>query len=166
MEKIFIIDAVNFLFRSYYAIGPMTNDQGQSTSALYGFIRSIQKMQNDFSFSHMAVVFDGPDNKKSRREVYADYKMHRKGAPEDLYPQFNLAYEYCQKAGLFALSISGVEGPMRNGNARGSSGQIIMGFKEFDTRGYNSIMDIQPAIGWNNEMLFKFFYDFIQLLCC
>jgi DNA polymerase-1 len=109
MEKIFIIDAVNFLFRSYYAIGPMTNDQGQSTSALYGFIRSIQKMQNDFSFSHMAVVFDGPDNKKSRLEVYADYKMHRKGAPEDLYPQFNLAFEYCKKAGLFAISVPGVE---------------------------------------------------------
>ena len=31
-----------------------------------------------------------PDNKKSRQSVYAEYKMHRKGAPEDLFPQFDL----------------------------------------------------------------------------
>ena len=41
MKKIYIVDAVNFVFRSYYAIGPMTNARGESTNALYGFIRSI-----------------------------------------------------------------------------------------------------------------------------
>ncbi len=109
MEKIYILDAVNFLFRSYYAIGPMTNGKGQSTSALYGFIRSAQKLIRDFSPEHFVAVFDGPDNKKSRREVYADYKMHRKGAPEDLYPQFEWAFEFCKLAGIPALSVDGVE---------------------------------------------------------
>src|SRR3990167_3006702 len=109
MEKIYIIDAVNFLFRSYYAIGPMTNAQGQSTSALYGFIRSIQKIIRDFSPTHLVCVFDGPDNKRSRQAVYSDYKMRRKGAPEDLFPQFDLAHQFCHFAGIPILCVEGVE---------------------------------------------------------
>ncbi len=109
MDKIYIFDAVNYLFRSYYAIGPMLNNKGQSTSALFGFIRSIQKLIRDFSPSHFIAVFDGPDNKKARQAVYAEYKMHRKGAPEDLFPQFEWAYEYCHLAGIPTLCVEGVE---------------------------------------------------------
>ncbi|HSX26312.1 MAG TPA: DNA polymerase I [Chlamydiales bacterium] len=110
MQKIYIVDAVNFLFRSYYAITTqMTNDQGQSTNALFGFIRSIMKLIKDFSPDHLICVFDGPDNKKTRQAVYAEYKMHRKGAPEDLFPQFDWAYEYCEFAGIPTLCIEGVE---------------------------------------------------------
>lgn len=109
MDSLYIFDAVNYLFRSYYAIGPMLNDKGQSTSALFGFIRSLQKLMRDFSPSHFICVFDGPDNKKSRQAVYAEYKMHRKGAPEDLFPQFEWAYQYCSLAGIPALSVDGVE---------------------------------------------------------
>jgi len=109
MDKIYIFDAVNYLFRSYYAIGPMLNDKGQSTSALFGFIRTVQKVIRDFSADHLVCVFDGPDNKKSRQSVYAEYKMHRKGAPEDLFPQFELAYEYCKLAGIATLCYEGVE---------------------------------------------------------
>ncbi len=109
MEKIFIIDAVNYLFRSYYAIGPMSSDKGVSTSALFGFIRTVQKLIRDFSAENVVAVFDGPDNKKARLKVFAEYKMQRKKAPEDLYAQFELAYQFCQLAGIPALSIPEVE---------------------------------------------------------
>lgn len=109
MNKIYIIDAVNYLFRSYYAIGPMTNGKGQSTSALYGFIRSIQKLIERVHPTHLVCVFDGPDNKKSRQELYADYKSHRKDAPEDLFPQIDWAYEYCAMAGIPTMRAEGVE---------------------------------------------------------
>ncbi|MFA5249994.1 MAG: DNA polymerase I [Parachlamydiales bacterium] len=109
MEKIFIIDAVNYLFRSYYAIGPMTNDAGLSTSALFGFIRSVQKLLKEFNPKYAVAVFDGPNNKKARKAVYAEYKMQRKKAPDDLYPQFDLAFEFCSLFGLSALSIPEVE---------------------------------------------------------
>ncbi|MFA6118319.1 MAG: DNA polymerase I [Parachlamydiales bacterium] len=109
MEKIFIIDAVNYLFRSYFAIGPMTNKSGVSTSALYGFIRSVKKLINDFSPNYIVAVFDGPENKESRQKVYSQYKMHRKKAPDDLYPQFELAFNWCKMSGIYALSINGVE---------------------------------------------------------
>ncbi|MBM3184102.1 MAG: DNA polymerase I, partial [Chlamydiae bacterium] len=109
MDKIYIVDAVNYLFRSYYAIGPMMNDKGESTSAVFGFIRSLQKLIKDCSPSHLVCVFDGPDNKKSRKAVYAEYKMNRKGAPEDLFPQFEWANEWCQMVGIPTLCVDGVE---------------------------------------------------------
>ena len=109
MDTIYVIDAVNFLFRSYYAIGSMTNDLGQSTNALFGFIRSVQKIIRDFAPGHLVCVFDGPENKKSRQAIYADYKAHREGAPEDLFPQFDWAAKYCELAGIPALCIDGVE---------------------------------------------------------
>ncbi len=87
----------------------MTNEKGESTSAVYGFIRSLFKLIKDFSPDHLIAVFDGPDNKKSRQTVYAEYKMHRKGAPEDLFPQFEWAYTFCDLAGIPTLSVEGVE---------------------------------------------------------
>ena len=109
MNKIFIVDAVNFLFRSYYAISPMTNAKGQSTNALFGFIRSIYKLIADFSPDYFIAVFDGPDNKKSRTAIYSQYKSHREGMPEDLVPQLEKALEFCEIAGIPYLSLPGVE---------------------------------------------------------
>ncbi|MFS8564412.1 MAG: hypothetical protein LVR00_08985 [Rhabdochlamydiaceae bacterium] len=109
MKTLYLVDAVNFLFRSYYAIRNMTNPQGVSTNALFGFIRSIYKIIEDFSPDYVVAVFDGPDNKKARTELYADYKKHRKAMPEDLVPQLMRSIEWCELAGIPALSIPGVE---------------------------------------------------------
>lgn len=109
MNKLFVIDAINFLFRSYYAIGPMKSSDGKSTGALYGFIRSVQKLIRNFDPSHIVCVFDGPNNKKSRQLIYPEYKGHRKEAPEDLIPQFEWAHQFCERAGLPMLCIEGVE---------------------------------------------------------
>ena len=109
MKEIYVIDAVNYLFRSYYAIRQMTNKEGASTNGLFGFIRSILKLQKDFSPTHLVCVFDGPNNKASRVKLYPDYKGHREGMPEDLIPQIALAKRFCQAANLPFLEIDGVE---------------------------------------------------------
>lgn len=109
MKKLFIIDSVNFLFRAYYAIRSMTNSSGVSTNALFGFIRSVYKLMEDFSPDFIISVFDGPNNKKSRTDLYADYKSHRKEMPEDLFPQLEKAIDWCSLAGIPYLSIPGVE---------------------------------------------------------
>ncbi len=109
MKKLYVIDAVGYLFRSYYAIKRMTNPEGKSTNALYGFIRSIQKIIKDFSPSHMVAVFDGPGNKDSRTALYPEYKSHRTGMPEDLAYQLPWAHTFCQLSGIPMLSVPGVE---------------------------------------------------------
>ncbi|MGE5196213.1 MAG: PIN domain-containing protein, partial [Anaerolineae bacterium] len=109
MKELYVVDALNFLFRSYYAIGAMTNPKGESTNALFGFIRSLFKLMKDFSPNHLVVVFDGPDNKKYRTDMYIAYKIHRTGMPEDLFPQLEKAIEFCEIAGIPYLSVPGVE---------------------------------------------------------
>lgn len=109
MDKLYLIDAINLLFRAYYAIGPMTNPQGESTHALYGFIRSFFKLMNDLSPNHLVAVFDGPNNKKSRTELYSEYKSNRTGMPEDLSLQLERAHEFCKLAGIPLLEMEGVE---------------------------------------------------------
>jgi DNA polymerase I len=109
MNKIYVIDASNYLFRAYFAIRGMSNKEGLATNALFGFIRSIQKILTDFSPSYMAIVFDGPDNKSSRTKIYKDYKGHREKMPDDLYLQIALAKKYCTLKGLAIVEKSGVE---------------------------------------------------------
>ncbi|MDN3507435.1 MAG: 5'-3' exonuclease H3TH domain-containing protein, partial [Simkaniaceae bacterium] len=109
MKKLYILDAVAYLFRSFYAIRGMSTPSGEATNALYGFIRSVQKIITEFSPDAIVAVFDGPNNKASRTAIYEDYKSHREKMPEDLYSQLQRALEYCEIADIPHLSISGVE---------------------------------------------------------
>jgi DNA polymerase-1 len=87
----------------------MTNSKGQSTNALYGFIRSLLKLRNDFEVHNLIAVFDGPHNAKSREAIYADYKAHRSQMPPDLHYQIEWARHWCDLAGIPSLSIPEVE---------------------------------------------------------
>ncbi len=109
MKNIYILDAVSFLFRSYFAIRGMTNKKGESTNALYGFIRSVQKIIKEFAPEGFVAVFDGPNNKQSRVDIYKEYKSHREGMPEDLVPQLSWAHQFCEMAGIPYLSEEGIE---------------------------------------------------------
>ncbi|MDF2549202.1 MAG: polymerase [Chlamydiales bacterium] len=109
MTTFLIIDALNAIFRSYYALPKMDNGKGQSTQALYGFIRGLLRLIEDLKPSHIVVVFDGPNNGASREALYADYKSHRQPPPEDLPSQIKLASRFCDLMGIAKLSLSGVE---------------------------------------------------------
>jgi len=108
-KSLYLVDAANILFRAYYAIGPMTNQAGESTGALFGFIRTLQKFVETQKPDYLAIVFDGPDNKKERRALYEHYKIHRTRMPEDLFPQLEWAVQYCQYKGLPVYMVEGVE---------------------------------------------------------
>ncbi|NGX31659.1 MAG: DNA polymerase I [Chlamydiae bacterium] len=109
MEKLFLIDALAYVFRAHHALPSMTNDKGMATNALYGFILQIQKILKDFKPEHIAIVFDGPKNKQGRLEIYEEYKAHREKADDDLIKQMALAQEYCELLGLKTLCVEGVE---------------------------------------------------------
>lgn len=109
MDKLFIIDASGYIYRSYFAIRQMTNSKGESTNALFGFIRSILKLMKDFQPTHMVAVFDGPHNARKRTEIYADYKAHRQEMPKDLLHQILWAQQFCQLMGIPELMVPEVE---------------------------------------------------------
>ena len=109
MKKIYVIDASNYLYRSYHAIRYLTNDLGESTNALFGFIRSILRVIKDFNPEYMVSVFDAPKGSDKRKKVYAEYKAQRAKMPDDLRYQIDWAKEFCDLIGLPKLNIKGVE---------------------------------------------------------
>jgi DNA polymerase-1 len=109
MHTLYVLDASGFLYRSYFAIRNMTNKQGESTNALYGFIRSVLKVFKDFNPEHIVSVFDGPNNAKKRIALYPQYKAHRSAMPPDLRYQIEWAQEFCSLIGIPFLSIPEVE---------------------------------------------------------
>ncbi len=109
MPDLFLVDASGYLYRSYFAIRPMTNSRGESTHALFGFVRSLLKLCKDFSPQYLVAVFDGPDNARSRKEIFPDYKAHRKEMPGDLREQMEQAKIWCRCMGIPLIAMEGVE---------------------------------------------------------
>lgn len=109
MKKIFILDASGYLYSAYFAIRNMTNSKGESTNALYGFVRSVLKLIKDFQPTHLLAVFDGPKNGKKRLEIYPEYKAHRSATPQDLPYQITWAQDFCLMMGIPYLNIPEVE---------------------------------------------------------
>lgn len=109
MEGLIVLDVMGYIFRAYHAIGAMTNERGESTQALFGFIRSVQRLYKEFDCKHIVAVFDGPGNAMSRKKLYPEYKANRAETPQDLYKQFSWAETFCKAKGISMLSLEGVE---------------------------------------------------------
>jgi len=53
-----LIDAAGILYRSYFALPPLTSPSGVPSGALYGFIRSVLKVIHKIKPDLVAAVFD------------------------------------------------------------------------------------------------------------
>ena len=62
MKKLFLIDAYAMIYRAFYSLinNPMVTSTGESTSAVYGFVNTLQDILKKENPSHIAVVFDPP----------------------------------------------------------------------------------------------------------
>ncbi|HOQ88862.1 MAG TPA: DNA polymerase I [Candidatus Hydrogenedentes bacterium] len=109
MRKTFyIVDAMAFAFRAFYAIKRLSDPQGRPTNAIYGLTRILLKLLREQQPDYIAVVFDAP-GPTFREELYADYKANRDATPEDLLEQFPRMHEVVCALGLPLFSVEGVE---------------------------------------------------------
>ena len=104
-----IVDASGLLYRSFFALPPLTSPTGRPTGALYGFIRSFLKVHQAVSPRYVAVVFDGPNNKQSRLHLYPEYKATRKPIAPELAEQIGEAQTFCRLLGMPMFAEGGVE---------------------------------------------------------
>ena len=104
-----LIDASGLLYRSFFALPPLTSPSGEPTGALFGFIRSILRVRQKLVPTFMAAVFDGPENKRSRLALYPSYKATRKPTPPELIHQIGEAKKFCDLWGIPQLGVTGVE---------------------------------------------------------
>ncbi len=84
-KKLFLLDAYALIFRSYYAFikNPRINSKGINTSAVFGFLLTLDDVLQKQNPSHIAVAFD-PPSPTFRHEMYKEYKANRDATPEDI----------------------------------------------------------------------------------
>ena len=84
-KKLYLLDAFALIFRSYFAFAktPIINSKGQNTSAIYGFVNTLNLLLKKTNSTHIAVCFDSLEPTQ-RETIYADYKAQRPEAPEDI----------------------------------------------------------------------------------
>jgi DNA polymerase-1 len=106
--SLYIVDALNFLFRAFHALPPLTNSKGIPTGAVYGLCTMLQRIEREQTPTHMCVVFDCA-GKTFRDELYADYKANRPPMPPELSGQIDLSRQVVKAFGLPILCVDGFE---------------------------------------------------------
>ncbi|MBO7415730.1 MAG: DNA polymerase I [Bacteroidaceae bacterium] len=83
MDKLFLIDAYALIYRAYYAFikSPRINSKGFNTSAVLGFVNTLEDILQRENPTHIGVAFD-PKGGTFRHELYKEYKAQREETPE------------------------------------------------------------------------------------
>ena len=91
-DKLFLLDAYELIYRAYYAFikNPRINSKGFNTSAILGFVNTLEEALKKENPTHIGVAFD-PSGPSFRHEAYKQYKAHREETPEDLRPSVTLS---------------------------------------------------------------------------
>ncbi len=106
-RRLFLLDAYALIFRSYYAFirNPRVTSKGMNTSAVFGFLLTLEDLLSKQKPSHLAVVFD-PPGPTFRSDIYPAYKANRDATPEDI----KIAVPYIKRL-LEAFRIPVIEVP-------------------------------------------------------
>lgn len=108
MEKLFLLDAYALIFRAYYAFikNPRINSRGLNTSAIMGFVNTLEEVLGKEQPTHIGVAFD-PSGPTFRHEAYPEYKAQREETPEAI----RVAVPYIKKIlGAYRIPILEVQG--------------------------------------------------------
>ena len=83
MDKLFLLDAYALIYRAYYAFikNPRINSKGFNTSAVLGFVNTLEEVLKKENPTHIGVAFD-PAGPTFRHEAFEQYKAQREETPE------------------------------------------------------------------------------------
>ncbi|NFI03450.1 DNA polymerase I [Clostridium botulinum] len=108
MKRLLILDSNSLMNRAFYALPPLTNDDGVNTNAIYGFTNMLFKMKDEINPDNIIATFD----KKSptfRHKEYSEYKAGRKKMPPELGEQFPIIKDLLKYMGIKTFEIDGFE---------------------------------------------------------
>jgi DNA polymerase-1 len=111
-ERLYLADALALAYRAHFAFinRPLTDAEGNVTSAAYGFTSSLLKLLEDERPEHIAVVFDPLDGKPNFRDaLYAEYKAHRPKMPDGIRYCLPFIKRIVEGFDIPVLEVSGVE---------------------------------------------------------
>lgn len=110
MDKLFLIDAYALIYRSYYAFikNPRINSKGLNTSAVMGFVNTLNEVMTKERPTHIGVAFD-PAGPTFRHEAYPEYKAQREACPEDIKKSVPIIKDILRAFRIPILEVDGYE---------------------------------------------------------
>ena len=110
MEKLFLLDAYALIYRAYYAFikNPRINSKGLNTSAILGFVNTLEEVLTKEQPSHIGIAFD-PAGPTFRHEAYEQYKAQREETPEGIRAAVPYIKDIIRAYRIPILEVSGYE---------------------------------------------------------
>ena len=106
--RLLLVDALNILYRAFYAISGLSTSSGQPTNAVFGFIKTLMHLERLWQPTHWLVVFDGAAP-LARLELFPEYKAQRPPMPTALRSQFKPLEDYLDRARIPRLRLEDQE---------------------------------------------------------
>ena len=124
MEKLFLLDAYALIYRAYYAFikNPRINSKGLNTSAIMGFVNTLQEVLTKEQPTHLGVAFD-PHGPTFRSEAYPAYKAQRESTPEDIRKAVPIIKDLLRAWNIPILEVEGFEADDVIGTLASKAGQ-------------------------------------------
>jgi DNA polymerase I len=109
-KKLFLLDGMALTYRAYFSMirNPLMSSKGMNTSAIFGFVNSLNKLLEDETPDYIAVAFD-TDQPTFRHKMYTKYKSTRQAMPDDLVPQISKIKEIVGAFNIPMLEFHGYE---------------------------------------------------------
>lgn len=109
MDRLFLLDAYALIYRSYYAFlkNPRINSKGLNTSAIMGFVNTLNEVITKEQPKYMAVAFD--HGKTFRHEAFPAYKAQREETPEDIRASVPIIKDILEAYHIPVLQADGFE---------------------------------------------------------
>lgn len=109
-SKLFLLDAYALIYRAYYAFikNPRINSKGFNTSAVLGFVNTLEDVLRKENPTHIGVAFD-PPGPTFRHEAYQQYKAQREETPEAIRLSVPIIKEIIEAYHIPILEVAGFE---------------------------------------------------------
>ena len=109
-DKLFLLDAYALIYRAYYAFikNPRINSKGFNTSAILGFVNTLEEVLKKENPSHIGVAFD-PSGPTFRHEAYEQYKAQRQETPEAIRLSVPIIKDIIRAYRIPILEVAGYE---------------------------------------------------------
>ncbi len=158
MQKLYLLDAYALIYRAYYAFikNPRINSKGENTSAILGFVNTLDDVMSKGQPTHLGVAFD-PHGPTFRHEAFPEYKAQREETPEAIRFAVPIIKEILAAYRIPVLEMQGYEADdiigtlAQQADERGIETYMMTPDKDYGQLVTERVRMYRPPMGRNSE---------------
>ncbi len=158
MQKLYLLDAYALIYRAYYAFikNPRINSKGENTSAILGFVNTLDEVMTKGQPTHLGVAFD-PHGPTFRHEAYPLYKAQREETPEAIRFAVPIIKDILKARNIPVIEVQGYEADdvigtlSRQADSMGIETYMMTPDKDYGQLVTPRVRIYRPAVGKSNE---------------